>query len=264
MKNPNPKYLDSHGIAYLWQRMIQYVSGNYYNKEEVDEMVIPIDDIDQIREGAQKGMTAVQVEVDPTVPSWAKNPFKPSYTASEVGAVPVSRTINNKSLNNDITLSASDVHALPDTTPIPPAQIQSDWNQTDTAAKDYIKNKPTTFDQKQADWNETDTTDPAYIKNKPDVYSKPSGGIPSTDMSSAVQTSLGKADTALQSETDPTVPSWAKASSKPSYTASEVGAVPTTRTVNGKALSSDVTLSASDVGALPSSTTIPTITFRQW
>lgn len=28
-------------------------------------------------------------------------------------------------------------------------------------------------------------------------------------------------------ETDPTVPSWAKASSKPSYTASEVGAIPT-------------------------------------
>lgn len=58
-------------------------------------------------------------------------------------------------------------------------------------------------------------------------------------------------------ETDPTVPSWAKASSKPSYTASEVGAVPTTRTVNGKALSSNITLSASDVSALPASTSIP-------
>ena len=32
-------------------------------------------------------------------------------------------------------------------------------------------------------------------------YTKPSGGIPSTDLSSAVQTSLGKADTAIQSET---------------------------------------------------------------
>lgn len=41
-------------------------------------------------------------------------------------------------------------------------------------------------------------------------------------------------------------------------TAADVGAVPTTRTVNGKALSSDITLSASDVSALPSSTTIPT------
>lgn len=59
------------------------------------------------------------------------------------------------------------------------------------------------------------------------TYSKPSGGIPKTDLASAVQTSLGKADTALQSytETDPTVPSWAKQSSKPSYSAAEVGAI---------------------------------------
>ena len=48
-------------------------------------------------------------------------------------------------------------------------------------------------------------------------YEKPSGGIPSTDLASAVQTSLSKADTALQSftETDPTVPSWAKAQNPP-------------------------------------------------
>lgn len=35
-------------------------------------------------------------------------------------------------------------------------------------------------------------------------------------------------------------------------TATQINAVPTTRTVNSKALSSDITLSASDVGALPS------------
>lgn len=56
------------------------------------------------------------------------------------------------------------------------------------------------------------------------AYQKPSSGIPSTDLASAVQTSLGKADTALQSftETDPTVPSWAKQSSKPSYAVGEI------------------------------------------
>ena len=64
----------------------------------------------------------------------------------------------------------------------------------------------------------------------------------------------------LTSESDPTVPSWAKSSSKPTYTATEVGAlasstthlsgdVPTSRKVNNKALSTDITLSASDVGA---------------
>jgi hemerythrin-like domain-containing protein len=45
------------------------------------------------------------------------------------------------------------------------------------------------------------------------------------------------------------LPSWAKEANKPSYTPSEVGAVPTSRTVNGKALSSNISLSASDVGA---------------
>lgn len=37
------------------------------------------------------------------------------------------------------------------------------------------------------------------------------------------------------------------------------GKVPTSRTVNGKALSSNISLTAADVGALPSSTTIPTV-----
>ena len=129
-----------------------------------------------------------------------------------------------------------------------------------------------------------------FTKNE-GTYSKPSGGIPATDLDSAVQTSLGKADTALQSftesdpifvasaaygisssditnwnsktsnvgtitgitmngsskgtsgivdlgtvltsytETDPTVPAWAKASAKPTYTASEVGALPDTTVI---------------------------------
>ena len=63
--------------------------------------------------------------------------------------------------------------------------------------------------------------------------------------------------------------SWAKASTKPSYTASEVGArpstwtpsaadvgaVPTSRTINNKALSANISLSAADVGARPSTWT---------
>ena len=57
-------------------------------------------------------------------------------------------------------------------------------------------------------------------------YTKPSGGIPKSDLASSVQTSLGKADTALQS-------------------------APVT-SVNGK--TGAVNLGAGDVGALPSST----------
>jgi hypothetical protein len=45
-------------------------------------------------------------------------------------------------------------------------------------------------------------------------------------------------------------------SSNVTVTASDVSAVPTTTTVNGHALSSNVTVSASDVGAVPTSTTV--------
>ena len=64
----------------------------------------------------------------------------------------------------------------------------------------------------------------------------------------------------LTTETDPTVPSWAKADSKPSYTASEVGAVPTTRTVNGKALSANV----ADADYITEEGTSSSWNYRKW
>lgn len=84
----------------------------------------------------------------------------------------------------------------------------------------------------QADWNETDPNNPSYIQNKPDL-------------------SEYATDEELQDveESIPDVPAWALQPQKPAYTAGEVGAVPTTRTVNGKALSQDITLNAEDVGA---------------
>lgn len=68
-----------------------------------------------------------------------------------------------------------------------------------------------------------------------DIIDKPTFGslaekdeVTRIDLAQDVQQSLAKADSALQSytETDPTVPAWAKEASKPSYTASEVGALP--------------------------------------
>lgn len=49
-----------------------------------------------------------------------------------------------------------------------------------------------------------------------------SGGVGLTDLSAEVQALLNKADTALQSETDPTVPNWAKQSNKPTYNVAEI------------------------------------------
>ena len=94
------------------------------------------------------------------------------------------------------------------------------------------------------------------VKNKVDKVS--GKGLSTNDFTNAYKTRLDSALTSY-TETDPTVPAWAKAEKKPTYTASEVGAVPTTRTVNGKALSGNITLGATDVGALPNTTTIPSI-----
>lgn len=72
------------------------------------------------------------------------------------------------------------------------------------------------------------------------TYSKPSGGIPKTDLASAVQTSLGKADTALQSftESDPTVPAHVKSITSDNITAWN-GVSNKVDKVDGKGLSSN-------------------------
>lgn len=93
--------------------------------------------------------------------------------------------------------------------------VQSNWTETDTSSDAYIKNKPSLA---------TVATSGSYndLSNKPTIpsavtestvsgwgftkntgtYIKPSTGIPASDLASAVQTSLGKADTALQSYTE--------------------------------------------------------------
>lgn len=52
----------------------------------------------------------------------------------------------------------------------PPAtQIQSDWNQTNNALLDYIKNKPIIYPQIQSDWTQTNIGYLDYIKGKPTI-----------------------------------------------------------------------------------------------
>lgn len=52
------------------------------------------------------------------------------------------------------------------------------------------------------------------------------GALPSNTVIPTKTSDLTNDSGFITSESDPTVPSWAKASSKPSYTASEVGAIP--------------------------------------
>ena len=137
-----------------------------------------INDLAVIRSGATLGATAVQVENDPTVPAWAKEAQKPSYSYSEITGKPTLSTVATSGSYNDLTNK-------PD---IPAAQIQSDWNQSNTSAKDYIKNKPE---------------------------------IPVLPTLADVATS-GDYEDLTNTPTIPDVPEWAKASTKPSYTVSEI------------------------------------------
>lgn len=120
-----------------------------------------INDLATIRSGAALGATAVQAESDPTVPAWAKESQKPSYSYSEITGKP--------------TLSA----------------VATSGSYNDLSNKPNIPTVPSNVS--------AFTNDAGYITG--------------------------------YTETDPTVPSWAKASTKPTYTASEVGALPDTTAI---------------------------------
>ena len=110
--------------------------------------------------------------------------------ASDIPTVPV-QSVNGKT--GAVVLGASDVGALPDDTAIPSKTSDLTNDSGYVNASGAASAAPV-----QSVNGKTGTV----VLNASDVgagtYSKPSTGIPASDMSSAVQTSLGKADTALQ------------------------------------------------------------------
>ena len=71
--------------------------------KNVDIPITTITD-EQVQNAVNNYMAANPIdETDPTVPDWAKNPTKPTYTASEVGALPDTTKIPSKTsdLQND-------------------------------------------------------------------------------------------------------------------------------------------------------------------
>lgn len=77
----------------------------------------------------------------PDVPEWAMSSTKPSYTISEIDGAQeelVSGT-NIKTINNESILGSGNITIQGGGG----SQVQSDWNQSDNTAVDYIKNKPT-------------------------------------------------------------------------------------------------------------------------
>lgn len=117
--------------------------------------------------------------------------------------VPTTRKINNKALNADITLSASDISgavrydiASQGLTTAQKANARTNIGAgTSSFSGSYndLTNKPTI----PSAITESTVSGWGFTKNT-GTYSKPSNGIPKSDLASAIQTSLDKADTALQ------------------------------------------------------------------
>lgn len=115
----------------------------------------------------------------------------------------------------------------------PCIEIYDETDAADITVQDpYILNGVFYTSMVQSDWDEVNPASPAYILNKPDLSEYAT--------KEDIETIEGEI---------PVIPEWAQQPQKPSYTAEDVGAVPTRRTVNGKALSEDITLNAQDVGA---------------
>lgn len=115
------------------------------------------------------------------IPEWALNDNKPTYTAEEVGAMPIKTKLPEKisDLENDSNFLTE--------------ETQSDWNENDESASSFIKNKPTS--------------------------------LPASD-----------------------VKSWAKQETKPTYTASEVGALPSDTKINDLQIDDDVNGKSYSIG----------------
>lgn len=171
------------------------------------------------------------------------------WTTNNLNArVPKTRKINNKILSSDITLTASDI-GLGNVGNFKAVSTVANQGLTDAekaAARANIGAGASSF---SGSYN--DLTDKPTI---PDAYVLPTG---SATVKGGFKVGSGLTVTGDVLSADAV--DWSNVQNKPTtftpathaHTASEVGAVPTSRKVNGKALSTDITLSASDVGAAP-------------
>ena len=200
----------------------------------------------------------VQTQLNKKVPTTRKINSKPlssdiTLSASDVNAVPTTRKINGKALSADITLSATDVNALPSSTTIPSktSQLTNDSNfVTQTTLNTGLNGKVDKVSGKGLSTNDlTDTLKANYDA----AYNYSISTHAPTDAEKNVIVGIQKNGTDLSVNS-----STRKVNITVPTSASDVGAVPTSRKINGKTLSSDITLNASDVSALPSSTPIIT------
>lgn len=223
-----------------------------------------ISDLGTIRTGAGLGATAVQpatlnnyVPTSRTVNNKALS-SNITLSASDIGAVPTTRTVNGKALSSNISLNADDVDALPDTTTISDLVSESQLNAINST---ITSTKVSSYD------THIGNTTIHVTGNDKTVWNGKQNAITSSNKLSADLISDGTTNKVVtQTEKN----TWngkqnaisdlddIRAGAELGATAVQPNAldgyVPTSRTINSKALTANVSLNASDVGALSTST----------
>lgn len=241
----------------------------YYSKEDIDKKIENIKTEIEIPTKVSelendRGYITDYIETDPTVPEWAKNKNKPTYTASEVGADPkgsaanalgdAKQYIDNKisaiDLNGKISAHNTNTSAHNDIR----LKIQAVADKLNT----FLDADDTTLDQmseivtyikSNKELIESVTTSKVNVGDIVDNLITTTSNKPLSAKQGAVLKSLIDTITIPSNiselkndvgylkeyiETDPTVPSWAKEPNKPSYTANEVGALPSDTIIPSK------------------------------
>lgn len=161
---------------------------DYFTQEDIADIVEQIEtggvDLDgyATKEYVDNAVSGVVVsETDPTVPAWAKQANKPSYTASEVGALPADTQLFSGNYN--------DLRNKP-TIPTVPANVSAFNNDagyltehqslSGYATKAYVDEAIENIDTSGGITVETDPTVPSWAKqaNKPTYTAQEVGALP--------------------------------------------------------------------------------------
>lgn len=171
---------------------------------------------------------------------YSELPFSDEALRSLIDAkVPTSRTINGKALTSNISLSASDIGA----------DASGSASTALTNANKYTDEEISTLSQDVAGSIgslQTELTAAINSKQPAGDYATKAEAQGYANAKDSAITAAKNAGTTAQTNLN----NHTKDKSNPhGVTASQVGAVPTTRTINNKALSTNISLTASDVGA---------------
>ena len=202
-------------IAPLTIKLPQGPKGDAYILTDTDKKEIA-------EEAAELIEVGEFVETDPTVPDWAKQPQKPPYSAEEVGAEPSGTAEAKVSEHNTASDAHNDIRVLIEalTTRLK-AFFDSDDTTLDELSEivEYIKSNKSLIDSITT--SKVSVSD--IINNlTTNVTNKPLSAAQGVVLKSLIDAlSTAKLDANALAD-------WAKQANKPSYTASEVGALPST------------------------------------